>query len=155
MHLLWKCCMRMVCVLPRIIITSLVFLIVMSIYYEVLFMSDSDNDMCAGCQAKGLFIQLHAVFKSHANLAKYFYQCLFSNCRYSLPHLSRGYNTWSGACYVCYCPGKHSFSVLKRWKMWCTFCVQLSVILQKENPSISYMNCLFDRVVGLVFVDFL
>ena len=74
-------------------------------------MNGVENGMCAGCQTKGILIQLHAFFESHSNFAKYFYQRLLSDCKYSLPHVSRGYSDWFGACYVCDCSGK-SFLLL-------------------------------------------
>lgn len=67
----------------------------------------------AGCETKGLFIQLHAFFESHASPAKHFHQRLFSDCKYPLPHFSSGYSDWFAACYVCDCSGKPLLLIFK------------------------------------------
>lgn len=95
-------------------------------------MSDVDNGICAGCQKKGLPLQLHAFFESHANLAKYFYQRLFPHCKYPLPHVPRRYSDWFGACYVCDCSGKPPLLIICNYAVLLAF-HQLPVILHKNK----------------------
>jgi hypothetical protein len=97
-------------------------------------MSDVDNAICAGCQTKGLLTQLYAFFESHANLAKHFYQRLFPDCKYPLPHIPRGYSDWFGACYVCDCSGKSLLLLLWNCAVVLAF-HQLLMILNKNEPN--------------------
>jgi len=124
MSLLRKCRMQMCLSRLPFMFAMLVFQSVRASMMRFLSWAMLTNFMCAGCQTEGILIQLYAFFESHANLAKYFYQCLLSNCRYPLPHLSRCYNNWFGACDVCDCPGKPSLLDFKGMKTVLCFCVQ-------------------------------
>lgn len=71
-----------------------------------------DNWFCAGSQTESIPVQLYAVSENYSNLAKYFHQCLFSNCRYSLSYIPCCHCNWPHAGHFHHSPGKLLLSTL-------------------------------------------
>lgn len=79
---------------------------------QLLYLMRIDNGFCAGSQTESIPVQLYAVSENYSNLAKYFHQCLFSNCRDSLSYIPCCHCNWPHAGHFHHSPGKVLLSTL-------------------------------------------